>query len=246
MKFDFWTFAFQVINFTVLLFILRRLLYKPVWEIMEKRRAHAARTMVEAETARKEAEELKARNQTEMEQLHLQRGQMMEEMKAAVAQERQKMLADAGHEAERLIDKEQALFDAEKKRYGAELREKAIDAVGLFAANIFRDIADEELHHAICRRLPGEMERIAAELRNLPMRDEALDIEVISAYPLAEEEERALHDALAAGAGRKVSMEATVDRELMAGVKVRAYDMIYDSSLSGQVAALTVKLKESA
>jgi F-type H+-transporting ATPase subunit b len=246
MRFDFWTFAFQVLNFTVLLFILRRLLYKPVREIMEKRRAIAARTMAEADTARKEAEELKARNQAELEQLHLQRGQLMEEMQTAVAQERQKMLSDAGREAERLIDKEQALFAVEKKRYGADLREKAIDAAGLFAANICRDIADEELHHAICRKLLSEMERIAAELCNLPTRDETLNVEVISAYPLAEAEERALHDALATGAGRKVTMEATVDRELMAGVKVRAYDMIYDSSLSGQVAALTVKLKESA
>jgi F-type H+-transporting ATPase subunit b len=246
MKFDFWTFAFQVINFTVLLFILKRLLYKPVREIMEKRRAIASRTMAEAETARKEAEELKALNQAELEQLHGQREQQMEEMKATVAQERQKMLANAGREAERLIDKEQALFAVEKKRYGVALREMAIDAVGLFAANICRDIADEELHHAFCRRLQGEIERIAAELRNVTTPDETLSIEVVSAYQLTEEEERALHDALATGTGRKVTMEATVDRELMAGLKVRAYDMIYDSSLSGQVATLTVKLKESA
>ena len=246
MKFDIWTFTLQITNFTVLLFILRRLLYKPVREMMEKRRALAAQTMEQAETARKEAEELKTRNQAELKQFQLQRVQLLEDMKGEIAQERLKMLEDAQREARRLIEKEQSLFAAEKKRYGADLRDQAIDAVGLFAENICRDIADEELHRALFRRLLSKMEQIVGDLRDMSRREGALGVEVASAYPLTAEEERSLRDALETGVGREVSLATTTDRELMAGMKVKAYDMIYDSSLRGQLTALNARLKESA
>ena len=58
MKFDIWTFLFQVINFLVLLFILKRVLYKPIREIIEKRRSLIRQRIDEAEKTKKEALEL--------------------------------------------------------------------------------------------------------------------------------------------------------------------------------------------
>ena len=43
MKFDIWTFLFQIINFVVLLFILKRILYRPVKEIIEEEKPHTTK-----------------------------------------------------------------------------------------------------------------------------------------------------------------------------------------------------------
>jgi F0F1-type ATP synthase delta subunit len=43
---------------------------------------------------------------------------------------------------------------------------------------------------------------------------------------------------------RKVMMSSSVDGSLIAGLRIRAHDMVYDSSISGQISTLAVKLKE--
>jgi F-type H+-transporting ATPase subunit b len=245
MKFDIWTFAFQIINFAVLLFVLQRLLYRPVREIMEQRRAAAAKALAEAETARTEAEELKVQHQAELDELNGQRGRLMEEMAADAAAERRKLLDEAGREAKSLMDRERALFDAEKERYGTELRQRAIDATGLFAGNIFREIADAELHGALFRRFLGGVDRIAAELRDVPSREEVLEVDLTSAFPLDGDEERRLHGELEKGTGRPVTIRTAVDPDLLAGVRLKASDLVFDASLAGQVATLAARLKES-
>lgn len=244
MKFDLWTWAFQIINFVVLLLILKRILYRPVREIMEKRRALAARTLEEAERTRSEAQQLQAQNQLEQKRLQEQRGKMLEEMKTEVAEARQKLLAETDRETQRHIDKERALFEAEKTRQTVAIKELAMDTVLLFATNICRDIADKNLHRALYRRLLDELEQLAAELHSPPGTDELLKVEVTSAYPLRPEDERPLQEALKAGGKRRVSLHTTLDSELLAGVKIKAGDISYDASLQGQLHAFKLRLKE--
>ena len=44
---------------------------------------------------------------------------------------------------------------------------------------------------------------------------------------------------------KKVKMNTAIDKTLIAGVRIKAYDMIYDSSLAGQINALTSQLRET-
>ena len=245
MKFDPWTFIFQIVNFVVLLLILKRILYKPIREIMEKRRALAAGAMEEAQNALKEAQALKTRREEELEAFRSRHAELGEEMKNEVAQERRKLLAEAAEAAKRQADKERALFETEKIRQGTQLRELAVGTVERYAANLFRDIADEDLHQALYRRLLGETDRVAAGLRDAAVRNKVLSVEVTSAYPLREDEERRLHEALETRAGSRVVLSTTVDKELIAGARIRAADTVYDASLRGQLNTLAAGLKES-
>jgi F-type H+-transporting ATPase subunit b len=245
MKFDPWTFVFQIINFGVLLLILKRVLYKPVREIMEKRRALAVRTQQEAENALREAQELQAKNQAEMQTMQAQRARMIEEMKTEVAQQRQKLLAEADLEVQRHIDKKQALFANEKARLATEVKEQAADTVLQYATNILKDIADVDLHRALCRRLVDEMENLGVELRGETGPDGVLNVNITSAYPLCEEEELSLREGLENTTGCRVNFNTIIDQELLAGVKLLVSDRCYDASLNGQLVAFTTKLREN-
>ena len=79
MKFNIWTLIFQIINFVVLLYILRRILYKPIREIIEKRRGLIAKTVEDAENTKKEALELKEKHQEELNNLKKIQNQMLEQ-----------------------------------------------------------------------------------------------------------------------------------------------------------------------
>jgi F-type H+-transporting ATPase subunit b len=104
-KFDIWTFLFQIINFVVLLFILKRLLYKPIREIMEKRRGLIEKTVEDAERAKKEALELKEKHQEELKNLSELRIQMLEKVKEEAETERKKVMSEAEKEAKKIIEK---------------------------------------------------------------------------------------------------------------------------------------------
>jgi F-type H+-transporting ATPase subunit b len=246
MKFDIWTFLFQTINFIVLLFILKRLLFKPVRDILQKRRDLVRDSLEKVELMQKEALALKEEQQAEMERLKELKVRMVDEMRADVMEEKKRMLAKAGQDAAERVEKAMALFEKEKAGFEAGLKERAVETVHLFSTNLLRDIADEELHRGIWRRLRNELERMSRDIAARAMHDEEVKIELASAYLLGEEEMGALQSALEKELSRKVTIHQTIDETLIAGVKLRSGDLVYDSSVAGQVSAFAMRLKESA
>lgn len=246
MKFDIWTFLFQTINFIVLLYILKRLLFKPVRDILQKRRDLVRESLEKVELMQKETLALKEEQQGELSRLAELRVRMVDEMRANVLEEKKKLLAEAERDAAERVEKAMALFEKEKAGFEEGMKERAVETVHLFSTNLLRGITDEELHRGIWRRFKNELERISRDIAARRMHDEEVKIELISAYPLGEEELGALQSALGKNISRKITIHQTIDETLIAGVTLRSGDMVYDSSLAGQVSAFAMRLKESA
>lgn len=245
MKFDIWTFLFQIINFLVLLFILKRLLYKPIRDIMEKRRGLIEKTVEEAERVKKEALELKEKHQEELNKIKELRMQALEKMQNEIEEEKKKLIMEAEKEAKKIIEKEKAIFDTEKRRLETELEDEAIETVSIFASNLLRDISDEELHKGVYRKLLNELGGIASDITKIKGKDETVTIDLFTAYPLNGEDLRKFQDTIESLIPKKVTINTTVDKSLIAGLRIKVYDMVYDSSLSGQIEALKLRLKET-
>ncbi len=69
-----------------------------------------------------------------------------------------------------------------------------------------------------------------------------LKAEVVSAYPLSEEQQRKIAAALQARYGRAVSITSQIDKSLLGGVIIRAGDSVIDGSARGQLAKLAIAL----
>lgn len=243
MKFDIWTFTFQIINFAVLLFILKRLLYKPIRDILRKRRELVEKIIEDAEQTKKEALELKAEHSREIDKLGELKARIVEEMNDEVLKEKRRLIGEAEKEAAARIEKGKALLEMEKAGFENELEEKAMDIVSALATGLLRDIADEELHRGIWRKFLAGLEGMAGEIAAGGLKDEALTLEIATAYPLVEEELDTLRRDMGTFLSREVTVSCTVDRTLLAGLKFKVHDMVYDSSLSGQINAFMLKLK---
>lgn len=245
MKFDITTFLFQIVNFIVLLFILKRVLYKPVREIIERRRAAVDKTVQDAEKTKQEALELREKYGKEMAGLKDLREQTLERLQEEAMGEKKRLLDKAEEEAGRVMEREKAIFDAEKKRLEAELKDKAIDTACLMTENLLRDLSDEDIHSAVLRRLLKGLGDIAKDLSGMAGKDEEVRIEIASAYPLSAQELEKLGMTLEALLSRKVAIETAVDERLIAGARIRVYDKVYNFSLSGQVDLFRKRLKET-
>lgn len=245
MKFDLTTFLFQIINFIVLLFILKRLLYKPVREVIEKRRAMIEKTVQDAAKTKQDALDLREKYQKEMAGLKNLRDQTLERLRKEAMEERKKLLGAAEEEAGRVMKTQKAVFDAEKKRLQMQMKDKAIDTACVMAVSLLKDLSDEELHKAVHRRLLDGLEKIAEDLSEMAGKNETLRVELISAYPIGGEELGKFSAAVESLTSRKVSVSTSVDEALIAGTTMKAYDKVYNFSVSGQVDLFRQRLRET-
>jgi F-type H+-transporting ATPase subunit b len=244
-KFNIWTLLFQIINFIVLLVILRRILYKPVREIMEKRRGIIEEKVRDAEQAKSQAQALKDKYQGEMNGLQEQKARMLEKMQQEVDEGRTKLMTKAREDALRVAAREKALLGAEKQTLEAEIKENVLESVSIFSSNLMRDIADDSLHEALFRKFLKELERCAPELIQKKGPEETVEVELAAGRPLIDQDLERAREAFQRYTARKVVVTGTTDPALIAGVRMKADDEVFDASLAGQIAAVKEKLRET-
>jgi F-type H+-transporting ATPase subunit delta len=72
--------------------------------------------------------------------------------------------------------------------------------------------------------------------------ENTVDVEVVSAIPLSNEQQDKLSQALSTRLKRKVRMRTSIDASLLGGAIVRAGDLVIDGSLKGRLQRLATEL----
>lgn len=142
-------FLSQLINFVVLLFILQRLLYKPMLNMLHKREEQIRESMDYAERVKQEA----ARAQTDYElaiEESRREGQAIIAQAAQQAERaREEILAKAQGEAKEIKAKAAADVDYERKRVIAELRDQVAELAILAAGRVLGKTLDDKAHRQV-------------------------------------------------------------------------------------------------
>jgi len=223
MHIDGWTIALQAVNFLVLVWLLRRFLYKPVMAVIARRQAEIATLMQAADKAKVESE-------TVRHDLEAQRAGIAREEAAALADagrraetERAVLLEKARAEAARLADESRRQLDRERSDAMAALQAEAGQLGVEIAGKLLADLA------------PGLgarpfLDRALAELGALPPEEkrrlaaagaDGTAVRIVSAAPLGAEEEALCRKALGAALGGEPKLAFAVDASLIAGVELR-------------------------
>lgn len=85
----------------------------------------------------------------------------------------------------------------------------------------------------------GLLEEIARLFDGLrAAHEKTVDVEIISAFDVSDEDRRKLQTGLKERLKRDVNIEARVDKELLGGVIIRAEDTVIDNSIRGKLAKL--------
>ncbi|PCI48290.1 MAG: F0F1 ATP synthase subunit delta [Moraxellaceae bacterium] len=73
--------------------------------------------------------------------------------------------------------------------------------------------------------------------------EKTVDVSVIAAYELSDQEEAKLSETLQKRLGREVKISSEVDKSLLGGLVIRAGDLVIDGSVRGKLAKLSEHLK---
>jgi F-type H+-transporting ATPase subunit b len=217
------TFVLEIINFLILVWILKRFLYKPVLDVIGRRRAGIEKTLADAETMHKEARELQkqyeqrmSRWEDERRQEHAQLQHDLEAERARRMQELQALLAREREKAQVIEQRESVetrrVYEAAALAHGAR-----------FASRLLEIAPRPELEKRLLEFLLEQIGNLPSErLEGLRqgIREPAGDVVVSSAFPLADAERKRLTKALQTTLAMEVSPRFEEDSELLAGVRI--------------------------
>ena len=138
-----------IINFLVLLFLLKKFLYAPITNMLDERKKRIAEGLAAADVARREAEE---ERQKLMAQLEKERAEAQQRIAAASAQAekvKEEILTEARREAESIKTRAVEEAEAEKQRILAEAHKQIAELAMLAAERVVREGLDEKTQHKI-------------------------------------------------------------------------------------------------
>lgn len=238
MEFDWTTFALEIINFVVLVWILQRFLYKPVTNAIAERKAGIEKTMADANAVQSAAQSLKQQYEDRMadwkrEQTRT-RAQLVEEIDA----ERVRMMTALNVALEQERENARGL----EQRHALELRHKLEEAAfaegGQFVARLLSRVAGPELEEKIREMLLEDLPRLAdKDLQHLreACQKGGAKIKITSVYPLEDKQRSHLVQALSGLAGLPVACEFEHDPDLLAGLRISIGPWMLRSNLQDEL-----------
>jgi len=217
------TFVLEIINFLVLVWILKRFFYKPVLEVIARRKAGIEKTLAEAKTFRAEAEKLREQYQSRVAEEEQERQMARETLSREIEAERARRMAELqtvlAQEREKIrVAEERRKLDAMRK-----MEETALVHGARFATCLLKETAGRETEARLAELVVAELDQLPAErlaaLRGSDgmSREEAV---VASAFPLSDDLRLRLRQSLATIAGREVRLRFEQNSELLAGLEI--------------------------
>jgi F-type H+-transporting ATPase subunit b len=170
MKIDWFTFAAQIINFLVLVALLRWLLYDPIVRAMKRREEKIADRLEEAARKREEAQEKVQDYEEKSRQLDEKRDELLKEARHQVHEERHRLLNETKQEVERRREQWQEALHREQEDFLSDLRRQAGE-MGLHAARrTLAQLADAELQQRMCDVFASRLGHLGDEQRDEMLR----------------------------------------------------------------------------
>lgn len=236
MNFDWTTFLLEALNFFILLWILRRFLYRPVQEVIQARRqkidaqlqaasatqaaADAARLACEARLAAWNQEQARARSALEQE----------------ISAERERLLEAVNQDVAEARARHQAKSEHERQAWQRISEQRAIELGGRFVRKLLERVASPALEDSLVAGLLADFSRwpvAEADLLKAALADDGL--EIISAFPLPEARRAALTEAFAQLAGGPVQPVFREDASLLSGLLIQTGSRILAANLRDEL-----------
>lgn len=245
MLFDWFTTIAQIVNFVILIALLKHFLYDRVLESMDRRRRELADQRAEARAAREEAESEARRHRAKTEEMEARSDQLMREARAEAARKREEMFAEAREEMERRREDWRRALDSEKERFADQVATRVGHSALRIADRVLADLAgtpvEEAMVDGFIRRLSQVDDETRAHLADTVAEG---DVTLVSSFELDDARRADLSDAVHDHLGVGIGQFAT-DRDLIAGLRLEAGGRVVGWSVRDHLDAVASELGDT-
>ena len=241
MQLDWTTFALEIVNFLVLLWLLQRFLYRPVLGVLEARQARVRDETARAERLQTEAAALKTQYASRLSDWAREQEQARQQLERELTQARTAGLENLKRS---LVDEEakiRARTEALSASREAVLKRQALEEAYGAAAVMLRRLASPELSTRIVAAFRDDLATLPeADLTTVRNAAAALEagssVDVATAHALDEQTRAQLESALVTAAGRSLPVVFREAPELVAGLRAAVGECVLHANLADELA----------
>lgn len=225
MLIDWFTIGAQAINFLILVWLMKRFLYRPILHAIDAREKKIAAELADADAKRAEARKERDEFQHKNEEFDQQRAALLTKATDEVKVERQRLLDEARQAADALSAKRQQTLRDDAKNLNQAIVLRTQQEVFAIARKALADLAttglEERLGEVFTRRL-REMDGTAKASLAEALKTAAEPAIVRSAFELPAEQRAAIQHALNETFSAEVRVRFEAAPSLVSGIELTA------------------------
>ena len=229
MLIDWFTVAAQIVNFLVLVFLLKHFLYGPIIRAMDQREEKVASRLREAGQKRDQAEEEKQKLIDQQKEFDRQREEKLGHARQEADDLHKELSARARQEVEDLRQRWRESLQSEQESFLKELRQRAGLQVYAVAGKALTDLADASLQQKIIDSFINHLRDLDEETRR-GLRESTLKndegVLVISAFDLSSGERQKITKQLHTTLEAKPEVSYETDPGLICGVELKSHGCV--------------------
>jgi len=248
MDIDWITVSAQIVNFLILVWLLKRFLYQPVIRAMDLREQRISDQLSDAQARERQADEAVAQYHEKTKMLELQRDEIMAEAHRHAAQQKKQLLDEAREEVAEAREHWHRQVQQEKAEFLDDLRCHISNATQKIARNALIDLADIELEKQIIQAFLNQLYSLDRESRQRLLN--AIDntsesVRVISTFVLEAATRRHITQMIHAHLKEGVAVEYEESPELLCGVVLSAGEQQLGWNLAGYLQQLSEQFEQT-
>ena len=224
MRIDWFTVLAQAVNFLILVYLLRRFLYRPVQQAMARREARIQQQLQQAQAREQQAEQEALRLRAQTDALAQHKEQLLQQAVQEVQAQRQVMLEDARQEVQATREAWLLQIERERPEFMRQFRSRAAQATLQVARRLLSDLANADLEQQLIKTFIKQLEEIDHDLLQALSKSahKAQRIEVMTSFEADADTrdrlKRAVQHHLLEGKEREIEFRHT--EQLICGIEV--------------------------
>lgn len=225
MLIDWFTVGAQTLNFLVLVWLLKRYLYKPILDAVDAREQRIATELSEADAQKAQAQQEREAFHLKNTQFEAQRDELLNQVQVQAKAERQKLLDDTRQAAEQLRLKREDALNAEFQSLQQDITRRSRDEVFATTRKVLVDLADTTLEARMVEVLTQRLRGLEGDAKTELTQALALpDSEVLvrSARALSPPQQSALREALTATFTAPCHLRFDTAADVICGIEITA------------------------
>jgi F-type H+-transporting ATPase subunit b len=225
MLINWFTVGAQAINFLILVWLLKRFLYKPILHAIDEREKGIASQLADAEAKKAEAQQERDVFQRKNEAFDQARAESLKKATDEGNAEGQRLLDLARADADALRAKRQEALRAEQRNLSQEIIRWAQKEVFAIARKTLVDLAGTSLEERMSEVFVGRLRALNGEAKEqlvAALKTSTLPAIVRSAYDLALAQRTAIESAIKETFGAAAQVHFQIAPELVSGIELSA------------------------
>lgn len=223
MLIDWFTVAAQIVNFLILVWLLKRFLYRPILDALDARELRIAKTLADAANKEGLAQQEQALFAQKNRVFEEQRSALLEKATTAANSERQRLLEEARLAADALSLQRQESLRREQQSLSVELSRKTQQEVFAITRQALSELADAEIEEQIVKvflRQLHELDNASREALSCAISTSSKPLRVRTSFVLQSAQQKMISSALNESFAANIQIHYETTPEIISGIEL--------------------------